>query len=114
RNARSKHIRSRDDGSIREPELRVLERFAVRLTLLILFAISELDASSRCQLLMTLEIAESGTEFAGSRFPDQRCRDRIEAVIQLRCTNPERAQVIANHGNIVELLCEFSPSPNAR
>src|SRR3954447_15017065 len=63
---------------------------------------------------MTLEIAEAGTEIAGGRFPDQRCRDRIEAVIQLRCTNPERAQVIANHGNIVELLCEFSPSPNAR
>src|SRR5438270_8126599 len=63
---------------------------------------------------MTLEIPEAGTEIAGGRFPDQRCRNRIEAIIQLRCTDPERAQVIANHGNVVQFLRELSRGPNAR
>jgi hypothetical protein len=89
--ARPKQIWIKDNASIRESKLSVLEPFAVWLTLLGLFAVGEVGAQSGSQPFVMLEVSETGAEFACSGLPYQRGGNCIETVIKLRCADAKSA-----------------------
>src|SRR3981189_3992264 len=101
------HIGDRDtlsaqDGgengsSVFQPDLRVFELIAAGLFLFVLVASGEVRRQPGGKFLMTLEIPKADTEFSGRWCPDERSRNGVEAVVELRCAYTQRAQVVPDH-----------------
>src|ERR1700704_666086 len=77
-------VGSENHTSVFEPDLRVFELIAAGLLLFVLVASGEVRRQPGSKLLMRLEISKAETEFSGSRCPDKRSRNRVEAIVELR------------------------------
>src|SRR6266403_3427279 len=102
RGALREEVGSENHTSVFESDLRVFELIAAGLLLFVLVASGEVRRQPGGKLLMTLEISKAETEFSGSRCPDKRSRNRVEAVVELRCAYTQRAQVVPDHGDVVQ------------
>src|SRR5262249_17804387 len=67
----AKNVRSENDCSVRETELRVFEAFAIWLALLFLLAVGEMGSLPGCEFFVILKVAEARTKFAGCGLPYQ-------------------------------------------
>src|SRR5258706_15859220 len=85
RDTLTEEVGGENHSSIFQPDLCVFELIAAGLLLFVLVASGEVRRQSGGKLLMTLEIAKTRPEFSRSRRPDERSRNRVEAVVELRC-----------------------------
>src|SRR5712671_1588064 len=111
RNTWTEEVGRKDDASVFEANLRILELVAVWLLLPILVATREMGGEAGGQLLMMFKIAEAKAEFVGR--PHQRRRESAEVVVKLRSAHSKRAQVVADHGDVVQSVGNLAPGPNA-
>ena len=62
---------------------------------------------------MAFEITKAGAKFTRRGRPDKRCRESVKAIVELGCAHPQRAQVVAEHGDVVQSVRDFPPGPHA-
>ena len=61
---------------------------------------------------MVFKIAEAQSEFTSGGRPYEGHGYSMEAIVQLRRTNAEGAQVVGNHGDVIQFVGDLSPSPD--
>src|SRR4030081_1455040 len=113
RGPRREEVGSENHTSVFEPDLRVFELIAAGLLLFVLVASGEVRRQSGGKLLMRLEVSKADTEFPGRWCPDERSRNCVEAVVELRCAYTQRAQVVPDHSDVVQPVRDLAPGPNA-
>src|SRR3981189_1196041 len=94
RDTLTEEVGSENHTSVFQPDLCVFELIAAGLFLLVLVASGEVRRQPGSKFLITPELAKTEAEFSRSRRPSQRSRNRVEAVVELRCAYTQRAQVV--------------------
>src|SRR3977135_2180411 len=113
RDTLTEEVGSENHTSVFQPDLCVFELIAAGLLLFVFVASGEVRRQPGGKFLMTLEIPKAETEFSGSRCPDERSRNGVEAVVELRCAYTQRAQVVPDHSDVVQPVRDLAPGPNA-